>query len=246
MPELTSSQWIWITTAALAIGFSKMGISAVVTMIIPFLAGVFGSRESTGIMLPLLLVGDVMAVSYYRRSADWKAIRRLLPWTLAGLAIGAVIGYWVSDRVFKLILGISVLLCTGLLAFTETRGNRFQVPNATWFYCLTGILGGFTTMIGNAAGPIMSIYLFAMGYQKNNFIGTYAWFFMIINAIKVPLQVFIWHNITTQHAVLALCLIPIIALGALLGVWVVKRIPEKPFRYLIIVMTGLSAIRLLI
>lgn len=244
MHDMTTAQWIWVISTAIAIGFSKMGIGAVTTMVIPLLAGVFGGKESTGILLPILLAGDIMAVCYYRRNANWKAILRLLPWTLAGLTVGAVVGNMMSDDVFKLVLGIMVLACTALLVYTEARGNGMKVPDAPCFFILMGVIAGFTTMLGNAAGPIMSVYLLAMGYQKVDFIGTYAWFFMIINAIKLPMQVFLWHNVTVQHGLLTLTVLPAIALGAFIGIWVVKRIPEKPFRWVVVVMTGLSAIRL--
>jgi uncharacterized membrane protein YfcA len=137
------------------------------------------------------------------------------------------------------------MACVGLMIWIELKGSSFAVPEKTWFFALAGILSGFTTMIGNAAGPIMSLYLVAMGYRKNNFLGTYAWFFLIINAIKVPLQVILWHNITFSNAALAAIMIPAVALGALFGALIVKKINEKLFRYLVIGMTVLAAVRLL-
>jgi uncharacterized membrane protein YfcA len=245
MFDFTLAQWIWVAVASLGVGFSKMGLNGVMTVIIPVMASLFGGKESTGILLPILLVGDVFAVAYYRQHAQWHAIRRLLLWAGIGLLIGAFVGNFVSDRQFKTIIAISVMVCVGLLIWIETKGSGFAVPEKTWFYALAGILSGFTTMIGNAAGPIMSLYLVAMGYRKNNFLGTYAWFFLIINAIKVPLQVLLWHNITWSNAALAGMMIPAVALGAVLGAWIVKKINEKLFRYLVIGMTVLAAIRLL-
>jgi uncharacterized protein len=244
MIDLTLYQWIWVAVAALCVGFSKMGISGVITILIPVMATVFGGKESTGILLPILLVGDVFAVSYYRQHAQWDAIKRLLLWAGIGLILGAVVGNFVNDSQFKAIIGLSVLVCVGLLIWIETKGDSFAVPQKLWFYALAGILSGFTTMIGNAAGPIMSLYLVAMGYRKNNFLGTYSWFFLIINVIKVPLQVLLWHNITIGNAIIAAAMIPAVALGAVLGALVVKKINEKLFRYLVIGMTLLAAVRL--
>ena len=136
------------------------------------------------------------------------------------------------------------MICVGLLIWIETKSGNFAVPEKAWFYALAGIASGFATMIGNAAGPIMSIYLVAMGYRKNNFLGTYAWFFLIINAIKVPIQVLLWHNITLNNAALAGIMIPAVALGAVLGAIIVKKINEKPFRYIVIGMTAIAAVRL--
>lgn len=245
MFDLTLTQWLWVAVASLGVGLSKMGLSGVMTVIIPIMASIFGGKESTGILLPILLVGDVFAVTYYRQHAKWHAIKRLLLWAGIGLLIGAVVGNFVSDRQFKTIIAISVMVCVALLIWIETKGSTFTVPEKTWFFALAGILSGFTTMIGNAAGPIMSLYLVAMGYRKNDFLGTYAWFFLIINAIKVPLQVLLWHNITLSNAALAAVMIPAVALGAVLGALIVKKINEKVFRYLVIGMTVLAAVRLL-
>ena len=242
--DFTLTQWIWVAAAAFLTGFSKMGLSGVMTIIIPVMASLFGGKESTGIMLPILLTGDVFAVAYYKQHAQWYAIKRLLLWAVIGLAIGAVVGNFVSDRQFKTIIAVLVMICVGLLIWIETKGSGLAVPEKAWFYALAGVASGFATMIGNAAGPIMSIYLVAMGYRKNNFIGTYAWFFLIINALKVPIQVLLWHNITLSNATLAGMMIPAVALGAVLGAIIVKKINEKPFRYLVIGMTAIAAVRL--
>jgi uncharacterized membrane protein YfcA len=244
--DLTLAQWILVAAASLCVGLSKMGLSGIMTIIIPVMASIFGGKESTGILLPILLIGDIFAVAYYRQHAQWHAIKKLLLWAGIGLLIGAVVGNYVNDRQFKTIIAISVMACVGLMIWIELKGSSFAVPEKTWFFALAGILSGFTTMIGNAAGPIMSLYLVAMGYRKNNFLGTYAWFFLIINAIKVPLQVLLWHNITLGNAALAAIMIPAVALGAVLGSLIVKKINEKLFRYLVIGMTALAAVRLLI
>lgn len=243
--DLSATQWIWVVTAAFFVGFSKMGIGGFMMLIIPILASIFGGRESTGILLPILLIGDVFAVVYYRRHAEKKDIIRLIPWALFGIIIGLIVGNYVNDSQFKMIIAISVLICVSILIYTEKKGSHFKVPEKMWFYALTGIASGFTTMIGNAAGPILSIYLLAMGYKKNDFIGTYAWFFLIVNFLKLPLQIFFWHNITTSNIMLAAYVIPAVALGAYLGVVIVKKINEKPFRYIIIGMTAFAALKLI-
>ncbi|HML45519.1 MAG TPA: sulfite exporter TauE/SafE family protein [Clostridia bacterium] len=244
MFDFTPAQWIWVIVASICVGLSKLGLSGVLTMIIPVMASIFGGRESTGILLPMLLVGDIFAVSYYKQHAQWYAIRRLLLWAGIGLIMGAVVGNYVSDRQFKIIIAISVMACVGLMIWIETKGNSFPIPDKIWFYALTGIASGFTTMVGNAATPIMSLYLMAMGFRKNDFLGTYAWFFLIINALKIPFQVLLWHNITLSNAALAAMLIPAVALGAVLGALIVKKINEKLFRYLVIVMSAFAALRL--
>lgn len=157
-----------------------------------------------------------------------------------------IIGNYINDKQFKIFIGISVLLCLIALIYTERKGEDFQVPNSVWFHGLTGILSGLTSMIGNAAGPIFSVYLLAMGFKKNDFMGTTAWFFFIINLSKVPLQILFWQNISFKTLGLTVIGVPIIALGAVFGVFILKKINEKIFRTLILVMTAIAAVRLFI
>ncbi|MDR1598498.1 MAG: sulfite exporter TauE/SafE family protein [Oscillospiraceae bacterium] len=243
MPNLTTAQWIWVAAAAVVIGFSKMGLGGALTIIIPLLAVVFGGRESSGMVLPMIFIGDLMAISYYRRAADWGAIRRLMPWVVTGLAIGTFVGWVVDNGTFTMIIGVAVLLCAAVLVALEIGGGRTKPPGRIWFFALMGMTGGFTTMIGNAAGPVMTVYLMAMGMNKDGFVGTYAWFFMIINAMKMPLQLFLWRSIGAPELLMALAMLPLIAGGAALGAFVVKRIPEKPFRYTIIALTVIAGVR---
>ncbi|MHB1485918.1 MAG: sulfite exporter TauE/SafE family protein [Saccharofermentanales bacterium] len=242
--DLTLIQLLVVIIAAFLVGFGKTGISGVIMLVIPILAITFGGKDSTGILLPMLMAGDLFAIWYYRKNVNWKNVFAPLPWALAGLILGAVIGNFISDKAFMILIGIIVLLCLGILVYTEKKGKNFSVPDDAWFYILVGILSGFSSMIGNAAGPIFSIYLLALGFKKNNFMGTNAWFFFIINSIKMPLQIFVWHNIGMHTLTITLLLIPVITIGAVLGFLILKKVNEKAFRYLVIGMTTLSAIRL--
>ena len=114
------------------------------------------------------------------------------------------------------------------------------------FSIIVGFLGGFITMIGNAAGPIMSIYFLSMGFNKNKFIGTAAWFFLFVNLFKVPFHIFIWDTIDLNILLFDLSLFPLILIGALIGVWIVKKIPEKPYKIFVIVSVVLSTFNLFI
>ena len=244
--NLSMMQWSWVIIAAFLVGFSKTGISGVMMPVIPIIASVFGGKESTGVILPLLLIGDVFALYYYNRHADWGNIKKLLPWTFIGLVLGVIVGSFINDKQFKAVISISVLLCLVALIYTEKKGENLKVPTNKWFYAIAGIATGFTSMIGNAAGPIFSVYLLTMNFKKNDFMGTTAWFFFLINLTKVPLQILFWHNISFKTVLLSIGMVPAIALGALLGMLIIKRINEKHFRYIIIVMTAIAAVRLLI
>ncbi len=246
MLDLSGVQLLAVVLTAFLIGFSKTGISGVMMLAIPILATAFGGKDSTGIMLPMLLVGDLFAIKYYHRSAEWKKVIRPLPWAIVGLAFGAIVGNYISDKTFITLIGIIVLLCLSILIYTEKKGQNFIVPSDAWFYITVGILSGFASMIGNAAGPIFSIYLLALGLQKNNFMGINAWFFFIINFMKLPLQILVWHNIGIRSLLITVLMIPVITVGAILGAYILKKINEKYFRYLVIGMTAIAAVRLLL
>lgn len=243
-PNFELIQWIWICLAALLIGISKTGISGLLTLVIPILAAVFGGKVSTGIILPMLIVGDIFALFYYRSNAKREDIVKLLPWTFMGLILGLVIGGYINDEQFKSLIALSVLLCLFLLIYFEKKGDQIKVPDKTWLHASVGILAGFTSMIGNAAGPVFSVYLLAKGAKKENFLGITAWFFFIVNLTKLPLQILVWQNITVQTFVLTGMMIPCIGIGAVLGAFIIKRINEKAFRYLIIAMTATVAVKL--
>lgn len=243
--DLSTWQWLCVIISAFLVGFSKTGISGFMMPVIPIIASVFGGKESTGVILPLLLMGDAFALYYYNRHAKWKDIKKLLPWTLLGLVFGVITGNYINDKQFKMVIAISVILCLFTLIYTERKGKDLKVPKSKWFYALAGIVTGFTSMIGNAAGPIFSVYLLTMNFRKNDFMGTTAWFFFLINLSKVPLQVLFWHNISFKTILLSVGMIPAIAIGAYFGMLMIKKINEKSFRYVIIGVTAIAAIRLL-
>ncbi len=193
----------------------------------------------------MLLVGDVFALYYYNRHAQWNNIKKLLPWTLVGLMLGIIVGNYVSDKQFKVFIALSVIICLSILIYTEKKEENLKVPKNAFVYAFTGILCGFTSMIGNAAGPIFSVYLLAKGFKKNDFLGTTAWFFFIINLTKVPLQIIFWNDIPLNTFILTISMVPAIAIGAVVGVVIIKRLNEKLFHMLILVVTAIAAIKLL-
>ncbi|WML50932.1 TSUP family transporter [Neobacillus sp. PS3-12] len=172
--HLNISEWIWLMIATALIGFSKTGISAFLMPVIPMVAVIFGGKEATGILLLILIAGDIFAIIFYHRHADWKNIKNLLPWVVVGLVLGLVVGDYTNDQQFKWIISICVILCLIILIYMEKKGEEAKVPIGAWFYILTGALSGFATMIGNAAGPIFSVFLLAKGFNKNKYLGTTA------------------------------------------------------------------------
>ena len=237
-------QWILLLLCSMLIGMSKTGISGVGLMVVPILANAFGGRPSVGLLLPILILADIFAVSYYNRHAQWKHILRLIPWTFAGILVATLVGKSLSDTTFNRLLALLVISGIAILLWRESGKGEKRIPQSGGFAASLGFLGGFATMMGNAAGPVMALYLLSMRLPKNIFIGTGAWFFFIVNLSKVPLHIWSWHTITRASFVLDLMMIPAIALGAFLGIVLVRLIPEKFYRYLVIATTLLSAVLL--
>ncbi len=246
MIEFSLLQWVLLFGCALLIGMSKVGVPGVSMFVVPTMALIFGGKASTGILLPILMMADWFGVAYYHRHARWHHLWKLLPWAFAGIGIALWVGEVVDDKWFKNLIAILVFLCIGLMLWKDRQKGRNLFPDTWWFAALMGVLGGFATMIGNVAGPIFAIYLLAMHLPKNTFIGTAAWFYLIINLSKFPLHIFIWETIDWNTLKLDLILFPGIAAGAFLGVWMVKKIPDKAYRAFVFIVTALSAFLLLI
>ncbi len=244
--DFTIIQWILLAACAMLVGMSKVGVPGVSMLVVPTLAIIFGGKASTGILLPMLMMADIFGVSYYHRHAEWKYLWKLMPWAAIGIGIALWVGEVVDDFWLKNIIAILVFVCIALMLWKDRRKGNNLFPDTWWFAASMGVLGGFATMIGNVAGPIFAIYLLAMHLPKNSFIGTGAWFFLILNFSKFPLHIFVWKTITWDTLTLDLLLLPGIAIGAFIGVKLVKRISDKLYRTAVIVVTALSAFLLLI
>lgn len=242
--QLHTAEWTLVLLCGLLVGLAKTGVAGLGALIVAILAGIFGGKSSTGILLPMLCMGDLFAVSYYHRHAEWKYIRLLIPWAMLGVLAGVLVGHFVPDSVFKTIMGTIILISVSLMLWQDIRPGEIAIPENWWFSAVMGLAGGFATMIGNAAGPIMAIYLLSMRLPKNNYIGTGAWFFLIINYLKLPFHIFVWKTITLQTLSLDLMILPAIAFGAFLGVRAVRKVPEKGYRIFILSVTSFAGIML--
>lgn len=213
--------------------------------VIPIMAAIFGGKLSTGIVLPLLSMADIFAVSYYHRHANWSYVVKLLPWTVIGIFVGIYVGDIIDDTVFKDIMGIIVMLSVGILVWRDLKKD-VSIPGGLFFPAIMGLSGGFATMVGNAAGAIMALYLLSMRLPKNEYIGTGAWFFLIINLFKVPFHILVWETIYMDTFLFDLVLLPVIAIGAFMGIYIVKIFPEKAYRVFLLLTTAISAIVLIV
>jgi hypothetical protein len=239
-------QWMVLSAAALIIGISKTGLPGIGILAIPMVAAIIPAKRSTGLILPMLIVGDVFAVAYYRRHAVWRHLLRLIPAAVAGIIAGYFALGWVNDAELKPIMGAIIFL---MLAVNYWRirwgGNHLSVPSGWWFPVCLGVLAGVTTMMANAAGPILIIYLVAMRLPKDEFLGTGAWYFLLLNCFKVPFSAELG-LITSWSLRFDLLIAPLIVAGALLGVRLVKVIPERAFNVIVQLLAAFGALMLIV
>ncbi len=232
----------YISISACLVGFSKTSVGGLVILVVPLIALAVPGPESTGLLLPMLAMADVLAVIAYRRSCDWNVFKRIFPIT----AIGVVIGYLIMDRlpqeIFGSLLGtlILVMLIVGLILEkrpVSPTGNRI----ITW---VVGIFAGISTMVANAAGPLMGIYLLQQGLPKKDFVGTRSWYFLMLNLYKLPFSTRLGF-VTSSSLKIDFYALPLIVIGALIGVAVLKYINVTLFKWIVRIAATGSAIKLL-
>ncbi|MBJ2173504.1 sulfite exporter TauE/SafE family protein [Aureibaculum sp. A20] len=242
--QLSAQQWIFILLAVFLLGLSKSGIKGIGILNVVILAFVFGEKASTGVLLPMLIFADIFAVIYYNRHANWTYIKKLLPWMVVGVLVGVWVGNDISELLFKRLMAIIIITSVLILFYNEKRKSS-TIPTHIAFSSSAGFLAGFTTMIGNLAGPISNIYFLAIKLPKNEFIGTAAWLFFIINVFKLPFHFFVWKTVTKESLVLNSILIPSVVLGFFIGVMIVKKISNLNYRKFILIVTTIGALVML-
>jgi uncharacterized membrane protein YfcA len=245
MPPLTFTEWILAIVAATGLGIGKAGLAGMSMLHIIIFALLFGARDSTGVVLPMLLVGDVCAVSAFHQHARWDYVRRMLPPACVGIVAASIAMGGISDAIFKPLIGWIVLSLTALQIVRMQRPEWFgNVPHARWFAWSIGLLAGATTMLANAAGPVFTLYAMAVGLPKLELVGTGAWLFLILNAFKVPFS-YALGLIRGQTLALNLALAPAVLAGVLGGRWIVTRIPQRLFDALLLAFAALASLRLI-
>ncbi len=245
MPQLEPIAWLVVALSAVVVGVSKTGIPGVGILPAILMALVLPAQESVGTLLGILILADLFAAAYHRRNAQWSLVIRLLPPAFAGIVAGFFALKVIDDRQLKPIIGAIVLVMLALNHWrTRAQDEDIHVPTQWWFAAGLGFMAGLTSMMANAAGPVMVIYLLAMKLPKVAFVGTSAWFFFVVNWLKVPFSMRL-AMMTTESLKLNLMMLPAIALGAVLGVLFLKRIPQKAFDAAMQILAAAAAIKLL-
>ncbi|WP_328437262.1 sulfite exporter TauE/SafE family protein [Streptomyces sp. NBC_00444] len=250
--HITGWEFAALAAAALLVGFSKTAVSGANTVSLAIFAAVLPARASTGVLLPVLIAGDVLAVLTYRRHAHWPTLWRLFPAVAAGVVGGTLFLMWADDGIVRTSIGAILLMMAAVTVWRRrkadaeveqpdsvgTRSGRIKARSY-------GVLGGFTTMVANAGGPVMSMYLLSAGFRKLGFLGTSAFFFLIVNVSKVPFSVGL--GLIDGHSLLLdAALVAFVVPGAFIGKWAVDRINQRLFEQLVIAATVLGGLQLLL
>lgn len=238
-------QWALAAVGALLVGVSKTGIAGIGMLFVVIFAQIMPAKQATGLVLPLLCFGDLIAVASYRRHTQWRFLWRLFPWTAAGVVLGYVALGRLDDRQARWLIGGIILALVAVHFWRRQRAPVEEADHAWWFAPLIGVLAGFTTLVANAAGPLMVIYLLSMRLPKMEFVGTGAVFFMLLNLFKVPFMVHLG-LINESSFSLNLLLAPAVFAGALLGRKLLVKINQKLFENLALGLAAVAGLKLLV
>lgn len=276
---LTPGQWAVVAAAALTCGMAKAGVAGLGVVLVPVLAQIFPAKQSVGILLPILIAGDLLGVMWYRRHVVWGELARCLPLAAAGIVLGylGMRHFAISNLALRHAIGATVLVMLALSFWQRRHARRLaqaagaEAPSAaanahdraralddaaapapasrgrewrTWaLAAVFGLAGGAASMLANAAGPLFVMYLLFLGLKKDDFIGTHAFLFLLINLIKTPLQ---WDlgNVTPETLLFDLKTVPLIVAGFLLGRQIVKRLSQRWFVALVQALTAAAAVNL--
>lgn len=238
-------QWALAGLGAILIGISKTGVAGLGILPVAIFAGIMPARESVGVVLVVLIIADVVAVTVYRRHADWSQLLRLFPSTVVGIVLGTFALGRIDDAAVRTLIG-AILVTLVVVRIIRERGalEREVERPRPWFVALTGVAAGFATMVANAAGPIMILYLLAMRLPKLTFVGTTAWFFLAVNLFKVPFSYSVG-VISAASLGQSLALWPFAIAGALFGRWLIRYIDQRLFERLALALTFIASLGLL-
>ncbi len=239
-------QWALFAMAALIIGMSKCGIPGIGILNVALFQNALLAKDATGFGLPVLIIGDICAVIAYRKHAQWVQVWRLFPWTVAGVFLGYAALKWLDNQQARILIG---LLLAGMVVMHFMRSRSLKkieiaAQASHSFTIAAGILAGFISMVANAAGPVMIIYLLSMRLPKMEFMGVSVYFFMLLNVFKVP---FLAHLdlITLGSFTANLKLAPFVVVGGFIGYYFAKKVSQLWFERTAFWLTVLAVGRML-
>lgn len=248
MLELSCTGWVLMVICAVVVGLAKTALPGAGTIAVGLAAAAMPAKESTGTLLVLLIVGDLLAVLSYRREVDWATLRRMAPAVLMGLLLGTGYLRFASDQATRRVIGVVLLGMIAIMLWRRRHGAPVPEPGSGAARVASagyGSMAGFTTMVANAAGPVTSLYFLSSGFQVARFLGTTAWFYFVVNLVKLPLSAGVG-VIRPATLWIDVVLAPVVVLAALAGRKLARRIPQRGFEPIVMVLTVVSAVNLLL
>lgn len=238
--------------AAVVVGLSKTAIPGAGMLTVPIVAAIVDGRMIAGTSLPLLLVADLFAVSWYRHHTRWELLRPLAVWVAVGFGAGTVfyVAVGSSVRPIDVTIGVTILVMVVIQLWRMVR-RRPPKPATPSDAVLYGTAGGFTTFVSNSAGPVINTYLVGLGLGRDELVGTSAWFYFAVNLAKIPLYLGLgwWTTggpfMTGESLLWGLTMVPGVVAGVYLGRWILPRISQQTFVVLVLVLSAAGGIRLL-
>lgn len=244
---LDTLQWTCAVIGALLVGLSKTAISGLSVLNVALLAYVFpSSKQASGFILPMLIFGDCVAVLSYRRHTQWHFLWKLFPWTGLGVVLGFFALGRISDRAARVLIGVIILMLAAISYWRRRRAAAGDdAAPVHWAVAIVvGILAGFVTLVANAAGPLMAIYLIAMRLPKMQYVGTAAVFFLLLNLFKVPFMATLG-LVTWDSFKFNLMLLPAVLTGAALGRVLLAHVDQDLFERLVLGLGAVAGVLLL-
>lgn len=249
----TAGNLILGSLAGLIVGLSKTALPGAALVASPLIAAIVTGRLIPGTTLPILLAADIFAVTWYRRHARWDLLRPMIISVSIGFAAGAaffaVVGS--STRLIEIVIGISIMLVVVVQSRRMITGQQPVVPTPA-AAAVYGSTGGFTTFVANAAGPILNTYLVSLGLNKQEMVGTSAWFYFSVNVAKVPVYLALGELtsggrfITGTTLAFDAALLPAVLVGLFGGRRLFHKLPERAFLIGVLVLSAAGAIKLLL
>lgn len=244
MLALFADDWVFLALGAALVGIAKTAINGAGALAVVLFAMALPARESTGALLPLLLVGDLIAVAIYRQHVDWRLLGKLLPAVVPGLLLGMMFLGVAGDRTVQVVIGVMLLVLLGVQLWRGpglgAQSARTARAERVALALLAGVGAGFATMTANAAGPLMTSYLLLLGLPVLGLLGTVSWFFFLVNLAKLPLSAGLG-LISAEALLFDLALVPVLAVGAWAGVVMVQRVDRRTFERVALGMGLVSA-----
>jgi uncharacterized membrane protein YfcA len=236
-PAIEGWQWALGAACAIMIGVAKTGVPGLGALIVPLMVFTVGdSRYSAAWAAPLLIVGDIFAVWYWRREAEGRELLSLAPWVAAGMLLGGA-ALRMDDIVLRRVLGVIVLTMVALTYLQRRRPAAIQHGPASIY----GVVAGFATTIANGAGPVMASYLLLKRLPKERMVATGAWFFLTVNVAKLPIYAangLLSRTSLTYDVLMA----PLVVAGAAVGFAILRRLSQDTFVTITLGLATVSAL----